>query len=82
MIVLFSPDFFVLYRYFFLTAEKSSSAAAAAIADRIDRHALAAPFAEVPGASLVAVAASHVGIPLAAALELVQELLILHVLRL
>ena len=71
MIVLFSPVFLFLYTSFSSAAEKSPSAATAAIADRIDRHALAAPFAEIAGASLIAVTASHVRIPLAAALELV-----------
>ena len=65
------PGIFVFIHFVSSAAEKSPSAAAAAITDRIDRHALAAPFAEIAGASLIAVAASHVGIPLAAALELV-----------
>ena len=71
MIVLFSPVFLFLYTSFSSAAEKSPSAAAAAIADRIDRHALAAPFAEITCTSLVAVAASHVGIPLTPTPELV-----------
>ena len=71
MIVLFSPVFLFLYTSFSSAAEKSPSAAAAAIADRIDRHTFTAPFSEITCTSLIAVTASHVGIPLAAALELV-----------